>query len=129
VNITAGTYNFGIYSQVGGWNINWWRITKTGAGRQVIAESTPEITTQLSVQGYPNPFSNVTKIHVELPSSGYTEVAVFSAMGNKINDLHKGHLEAGHHEFDFNAEALPAGMYLYSVTHNGVKKAGKLLHQ
>lgn len=28
VNINAGTYNFGIYAQTGGWNINWWRITK-----------------------------------------------------------------------------------------------------
>jgi hypothetical protein len=24
--INAGTYNFGIYAQAGGWNINWWRI-------------------------------------------------------------------------------------------------------
>jgi hypothetical protein len=28
VTINAGTYNFGIYAQSGGWNINWWRITK-----------------------------------------------------------------------------------------------------
>jgi len=28
VNINAGTYNFGIYAQAGGWNINWWRITR-----------------------------------------------------------------------------------------------------
>jgi peptidyl-Asp metalloendopeptidase len=28
VTIEAGTYKFGIYSQIGGWNINWWRITK-----------------------------------------------------------------------------------------------------
>jgi hypothetical protein len=28
VTINAGTYNFGIYAQAGGWNINWWRITK-----------------------------------------------------------------------------------------------------
>ena len=28
VNINAGTYSFGIYAQSGGWNINWWRITK-----------------------------------------------------------------------------------------------------
>jgi hypothetical protein len=28
VNINAGTYNFGIYAQSGGWNINWWRMTK-----------------------------------------------------------------------------------------------------
>lgn len=28
VTINAGTYNFGIYAQSGGWNLNWFRITK-----------------------------------------------------------------------------------------------------
>jgi len=28
VNINAGTYNFGIYAQTGGFNLNWFRITK-----------------------------------------------------------------------------------------------------
>jgi beta-glucanase (GH16 family) len=28
VHINAGTYNFGIFSASGGWNINWWRITR-----------------------------------------------------------------------------------------------------
>ncbi|SJN53597.1 Beta-glucanase precursor [Vibrio ruber DSM 16370] len=28
VHINAGTYNFGIYAQQGGFNLNWWRITK-----------------------------------------------------------------------------------------------------
>mgnify|MGYP006188411517 FL=1 len=28
VHINAGTYNFGIYANTGGWNINWWRIRR-----------------------------------------------------------------------------------------------------
>jgi hypothetical protein len=28
VSVSAGTYNVGIYAQAGGWNINWFRITK-----------------------------------------------------------------------------------------------------
>lgn len=28
VNINAGTYNFGLYALTGGWNINWFRITR-----------------------------------------------------------------------------------------------------
>ncbi|SHE47589.1 Carbohydrate binding module (family 6) [Vibrio gazogenes DSM 21264] len=28
VHINAGTYNFGIYAQRGGFNLNWWRISK-----------------------------------------------------------------------------------------------------
>jgi chitinase len=32
VNVNAGTYNFGIFIQNSGVNINWFRITKSGAG-------------------------------------------------------------------------------------------------
>ncbi|WP_395819775.1 carbohydrate-binding protein [Archangium minus] len=28
VTVTAGSYNVGIYAQAGGWNFNWFRITK-----------------------------------------------------------------------------------------------------
>ncbi len=28
VNVTAGTYSLGLYAQQGGWNINWFRITR-----------------------------------------------------------------------------------------------------
>ncbi|PTL81651.1 carbohydrate-binding protein [Vitiosangium sp. GDMCC 1.1324] len=28
VNVTAGTYNVGVYAQAGGWNLNWIRITQ-----------------------------------------------------------------------------------------------------
>lgn len=28
VTLNAGSYSFGIFAQQGGWNINWWRITK-----------------------------------------------------------------------------------------------------
>ncbi|WP_430384223.1 hypothetical protein [Archangium violaceum] len=26
--MTAGTYNVGVYAQAGGWNFNWFRITR-----------------------------------------------------------------------------------------------------
>jgi peptidyl-Asp metalloendopeptidase len=28
INMNAGTYKFGIFARMGGWNINWWRIRK-----------------------------------------------------------------------------------------------------
>jgi beta-glucanase (GH16 family) len=33
VNVNAGTYNFGIFAVTGGWNINWFRITRISGGR------------------------------------------------------------------------------------------------
>jgi hypothetical protein len=127
VIINAGTYSVGIFAAAGGWNINWFRITKSGAGRmETIAEST-ETSQLFTTRGAPNPFTSVTKINVNLPEAGHTEVSVFSGVGNKISDLHKGKLDAGHHEFEFNGETLPSGLYIYSVIQNGKRVTGKLI--
>jgi chitinase len=61
VTVTAGTYNFGVYAQTGGWNLNWIRITPLSTAR--IAASTEIVNTLIdnSVQAgkgftlYPNP--------------------------------------------------------------------------
>ena len=34
VNVNAGTYNFGIYAQTGGYNLNWVRITNRRGPRR-----------------------------------------------------------------------------------------------
>jgi hypothetical protein len=129
VTINAGTYNFGIYAQTGGWNINWWRITKSGSGRnEIIAESAAyEKSQTLHVIGYPNPFFSNTKIEVSLPEAGQTELTVLNGIGNKITDLHKGYLSAGRHAFDFNADNIPSGIYFYSMIHQGKRITGKLI--
>jgi hypothetical protein len=55
VSVNAGTYNFGIYIQNTGMNINWIRITKAGnaAASTVIEEETAIATLNV----YPNPVS------------------------------------------------------------------------
>jgi beta-glucanase (GH16 family) len=54
VNVNAGTYNVGIYAQIGGWNINWIRITKQGAARmaQVSSQTNADET---AFEVHPNP--------------------------------------------------------------------------
>lgn len=58
VNVNAGTYNFGIYIQTTGMNINWIKITKVGAGASAKMASVEPVeeetaTTELTV--YPSP--------------------------------------------------------------------------
>ena len=52
VSVNAGTYNFGIYAQTGGYNLNWVRITKQGAAR-ALATTGAAAETALTI--YPNP--------------------------------------------------------------------------
>ena len=58
VNINAGTYSFGIFAAQGGWNINWWRISRVGTSAQMIPASTEVVAIEpetLSFEVYPNP--------------------------------------------------------------------------
>ncbi|MGO4771831.1 RICIN domain-containing protein [Flavobacterium sp. W22_SRS_FK3] len=60
VNVNAGTYNFGIYIQNTGMNINWIRITKIGTAA-IISETSLSIAeeevTDVAFNLYPNPVS------------------------------------------------------------------------
>ncbi len=53
VNVNAGTYNFGIYVQNTGFNINWFRITKSGSTARTAAPATEQSIASLEI--YPNP--------------------------------------------------------------------------
>ncbi|WP_125722024.1 beta-1,3-glucanase family protein [Flavobacterium ustbae] len=58
VNVNAGTYNFGIYIQTTGMNINWIKITKVGAGataRTASVETLDEEPATAELTVYPSP--------------------------------------------------------------------------
>ncbi|MBX9852614.1 MAG: RICIN domain-containing protein [Cytophagaceae bacterium] len=107
VNINAGTYNFGIYAQTGGWNINWFRITgqngaKISAGNsdddnQVL----PETSMISDLELYPNPVSSALSIQSVTAFDG-AKYVIIDQMGSEISrgeiqqtvidvsDLHSG---------------------------------------
>ncbi|MCR5886631.1 carbohydrate-binding protein [Hymenobacter sp. J193] len=62
VTINAGTYNFGIYAQTGGWNLNWVRITKAGA-RTALATTSAS---QAVLEVYPNPVTSQLRIQTDM---------------------------------------------------------------
>jgi hypothetical protein len=119
VYINEGTYNIGIFAQQGGWNLNWWRISKSGT-------STTLQEPGLITSGFPSPFEGNAKISVKLNEAGHTKISVYNG-SSKVTDLHNGYLEAGVHEFDFYAENLPAGLYLYTITQHGNVQTERIL--
>ena len=77
VNINAGTYNFGIYAQTGGYNINWVRITKvnTSAAASALASTpaaTPDRAVPASLSVYPNPVAAGERLRPEAELTGST---------------------------------------------------------
>lgn len=64
---------------------------------------------------YPNPFNSSTTIRFGLPVSGEAILHVTDTNGRLMATLVEGRLEAGWHEIIWNAEAIPAGVYLVEL--------------
>lgn len=99
VTIQAGTYDFGIFAKVGGWNLNWWKISSASGARIAGSEtSTSEEDVEL-LDVYPNPSQGAVTIHVKLPSA----ITIIDSKGQSHFD-----------EFipDDTTLNLPAGFYI-----------------
>lgn len=77
-------------------------------------------------QNYPNPFNPTTKISFELNESSKTTVAIYSVLGKMVRTMELGNLSAGLHHATFDANGLPSGVYLYTVTAGNAKLSGKM---
>lgn len=66
-------------------------------------------------QNYPNPFNPNTKIAFDMPKKDKVSLSVYNLLGQKVVDIFHGDLNAGHHSFDFNAENLSSGVYIYRI--------------
>jgi len=71
-------------------------------------------------QNYPNPFNPSTKIKFSLAAESNVTLTVFDIMGQEVANLINGNLEAGSHEFNFDASNLNSGVYFYRINTTGV---------
>jgi hypothetical protein len=82
----------------------------------------------LRISSRPNPFSDQAEIIVETEETLRAVLRVFDSIGRPVAKLHNGMLDAGRHQFIFDASNLPAGFYYYTLAAGGVVKTGKMLH-
>ncbi len=66
-------------------------------------------------QNYPNPFNPSTKISWQSPVSGDVTLKVFDILGREVVTLVNEFKPAGRNEVDFNAVAIPSGVYFYQL--------------
>jgi len=72
-------------------------------------------------QNYPNPFNPSTTINFTIPSNELVTLKIFNILGSEVATLVNGTLAAGSYKFNFNAQNLASGIYLYEL------KAGNFL--
>ncbi|MGE5497390.1 MAG: glycosyl hydrolase family 18 protein [Syntrophothermus sp.] len=65
---------------------------------------------------YPNPFNPSTVIRFSLPAAASVKLQVFNALGEVAAELINGEMNAGLHEYTFNAEGMASGIYFCRLT-------------
>ncbi|NUN68476.1 MAG: VCBS repeat-containing protein [Bacteroidetes bacterium] len=78
-------------------------------------------------QNYPNPFNPATRITYQLVSAGNTTLKVYDMLGKEVAVLVNGHRTAGEYSVDFNASALPSGIYFYTLRSGTSTQTRKML--
>ena len=66
-------------------------------------------------QNYPNPFNPTTTISYQLPENSFVTLKVYDILGREVATLLNEYKPAGKYEVDFNAAALPSGVYFYQI--------------
>ena len=78
-------------------------------------------------QNYPNPFNPSTRISFYLPKSNKATLSVYNMLGQKVVTLVNERLNAGYHEFSFDASSLSNGVYFYKLESGDFNKIKKMM--
>jgi len=74
-------------------------------------------------QNYPNPFNPNTNIKFDIPQSGFVTLKVYNAIGEEVKTLASQNLAVGTYKVDFDASALPSGVYFYRLNIEGTSNS------
>jgi hypothetical protein len=81
----------------------------------MIEELTDGISTYSLSNNYPNPFNPSTTISYSVPELSFVTIIVYDVLGKEITTLVNNEKPVGSYEVEFNATALPSGIYFYQI--------------
>ncbi|TDO73303.1 putative secreted protein (Por secretion system target) [Flavobacterium chryseum] len=115
VNVNAGTYNFGIYIQNTGVNLNWIRITKSASALAAKSVSTDKIE---SLTVYPSPTESILFFTADV--SGANLSIINSQDGGTVSSQTVN-------TNSIDVSGLKSGIYLILVEKDGVKTVRRFI--
>lgn len=74
-------------------------------------------------QNFPNPVSDLTRIHFTLKENGFTELSVYNVLGNKVKTLVNEFLGGGKYSVVADLSELPSGVYFYTLSSGTSRKS------
>jgi hypothetical protein len=79
-------------------------------------------------QNYPNPFNPSTVIEFSLPEDvSNVKLSIYNALGEKVAELVNTSLQAGKYQYEWNAQDVATGMYIYELRTNNFVSVKKML--
>lgn len=78
-------------------------------------------------QNYPNPFNPSTAIRFSIEKESHVKLDIFNALGQRVVTLIDQNMNAGNHEYNFNASELSSGVYFYRIIAGGFIQTLKMI--
>jgi len=78
-------------------------------------------------QNYPNPFNPFTRINFDIKEQGFVSLKVYDILGKTVNVLVNETKSAGQYSVDFDASALPSGIYFYRLECDGYSETKRMV--
>ena len=99
-------------------NSFWNHSTNCGGCAGMKSLAVPEApVSEVLLQNYPNPFSEITSVMFMLPEVSWVTLTVYDISGKQLGILYEGMADKGREYIvPFDAGNLPAGVYLYRMT-------------
>jgi hypothetical protein len=82
---------------------------------------------KMDLSAYPNPFNPSTNVQFSLTEAGPVTLNIYNLSGQLVNTLVDGNLPVGAHQFTFNANHLPSGMYIAQINTTNATHATRLV--
>ena len=96
-------------------DLNWFPDKKSEWQTAVSLDNNAAPTKFFLSQNYPNPFNPSTKISFNLEKAGYTTLAIYNILGEKVATPIAARLSVGQHDINFDASNLANGIYFYKL--------------
>ena len=102
-------------------------IYATGIGMTDISDKPVLKHSYQLFKNYPNPFNSKTNIEFLLEKTSNTVLSIYNSLGQKVEILFSGKLQAGKHKFIFNGSNYSTGIYYYVLDTEKKRIINKML--
>jgi len=92
-----------------------------------VAEIDPSSRQIMLFQNMPNPFNQQTTISFYIPENGPVRLTINDLSGREVQVLLNETLPAGNHQYVFDANLLPSGVYLTNLSFKSQKVVQKMI--